>query len=76
MLKSLRHSGQPDALSDQFHRRTWRSRYQLEKFYEMAAITGKESPKAPAPRLLLTEAELTEIRKLQAIAQAKRKEQI
>ena len=47
-----------------------------EEFYEMATITGKaaDEGKTPAPRLLLTEAELTEIRKLQAIAQAKRKD--
>jgi pyruvate ferredoxin oxidoreductase alpha subunit len=47
-----------------------------EEFYEMASITGKAAVegKTPPPRLLLTERELTEIRKLQAIAQAKRQD--
>jgi len=47
-----------------------------EEFYEMASITGKAAVegKTPGPRLLLTERELTEIRKLQAIAQVKRKD--
>ena len=47
-----------------------------EEFYEMASITGKaaDEGQTPAPRLLLTESELTEIRKLQTIAQAKRKD--
>jgi pyruvate ferredoxin oxidoreductase alpha subunit len=47
-----------------------------EEFYEMASITGKaaDEGQAPAPRLLLTEWELTEIRKLQAIAQKKQKD--
>jgi hypothetical protein len=40
----------------------------------MAAITRKavETGQAPPPRLLYTEAELRESRKLQAIAQAER----
>jgi len=47
-----------------------------EEFYEMASITNKAvvEGRTPPPRLLLTERELTEIRKLQAIAQVKRKD--
>ena len=47
-----------------------------EEFYEMASITGKAVIEGltPPPRLLLTELELAEIRKLQAIAQKKRKD--
>jgi pyruvate ferredoxin oxidoreductase alpha subunit len=43
-----------------------------EEFYEMAAITRQaaETGQPPPPRLLYTEAELREVRKLQAIAQA------
>ncbi len=46
-----------------------------EEFYEMASITQKavEEKKAPPPRLLYTNAELREIRKLQAIARVERK---
>ncbi len=45
-----------------------------EEFYEMAAITRQaaQSGQAPPPRLLYTEEELLEVRKLQAIAQAER----
>jgi pyruvate ferredoxin oxidoreductase alpha subunit len=45
-----------------------------EEFYEMAAITRQaaESGQAPRPRLLYTEDELREVRKLQAIAQVER----
>jgi pyruvate ferredoxin oxidoreductase alpha subunit len=45
-----------------------------EEFYEMAAITRQaaESGQAPPPRLLYTEEELREVRKLQAIAQVER----
>ncbi len=45
-----------------------------EEFYEMAAITRQaaQDGQAPPPRLLYTEAELRELRKLQAIAQAER----
>ncbi|MGE5173357.1 MAG: pyruvate synthase [Betaproteobacteria bacterium] len=46
-----------------------------EEFYEMASITQKavEEKQAPPPRLLYTNAELREIRKLQAIAHVERK---
>jgi pyruvate ferredoxin oxidoreductase alpha subunit len=46
----------------------------LEEFYEMAAVTRKAAAAkiAPPPRLLYTEDELREVRKLQAIAQAER----
>ncbi len=42
-----------------------------EEFYEMAAVTHRAVAKgqAPAPRLLYTETELREMKKLQAIAQ-------
>jgi pyruvate ferredoxin oxidoreductase alpha subunit len=45
-----------------------------EEFYEMAAITRQaaQTGEAPPPRLLYTEAELREVRKLQAIAQVER----
>jgi pyruvate ferredoxin oxidoreductase alpha subunit len=46
----------------------------LEEFYEIAAVTRQaaETGQAPPPRLLYTEEELREVRKLQAIAQAER----
>jgi pyruvate ferredoxin oxidoreductase alpha subunit len=46
----------------------------LEEFYEMAAVTRKAADDgiAPPPRLLYTEEELREVRKLQAIAQVER----
>jgi pyruvate ferredoxin oxidoreductase alpha subunit len=46
----------------------------LEEFYEMAAVTRKAAADgiAPPPRLLYTEDELREVRKLQAIAQVER----
>lgn len=45
-----------------------------EEFYEMAAVTRRaaETGQAPPPRLLYTEEELREVRKLQAIALAER----
>ncbi len=45
-----------------------------EEFYEMAHVTRQavEKGKAPAPRLLYTEGELRELRKLQAIAHVER----
>jgi len=45
-----------------------------EEFYEMAALTRKaaQDGQAPPPRLLFTEDELREVRKLQAIAQVER----
>lgn len=45
-----------------------------EEFYEMAAVTRRaaETGQAPPPRLLYTEEELREVRKLQAIASAER----
>ena len=45
-----------------------------EEFYEMAALTRQaaESGQTPPPRLLYTEEELREVRKLQAIAQVER----
>ncbi|MEW6658955.1 MAG: pyruvate synthase [Thermodesulfobacteriota bacterium] len=45
-----------------------------EEFYEMAAITRQAAAtgQAPGPRLLFTEEELREVRKLQAIAQVER----
>jgi pyruvate ferredoxin oxidoreductase alpha subunit len=46
-----------------------------EEFYEMAAIARQAADgAAPAPRLLYTEGELRELRKLQAIALSERKE--
>jgi pyruvate ferredoxin oxidoreductase alpha subunit len=47
-----------------------------EEFYQMAAVTREAvaAGKTPPPRLLYTEAELREIRKLQAIAQVEREE--
>jgi pyruvate ferredoxin oxidoreductase alpha subunit len=47
-----------------------------EEFFEMAAVTrdAAEKGQAPAPRLLYTEEELREVRKLQAIALAERHE--
>ena len=46
-----------------------------EEFYEMAAVTRRaaETGQAPPPRLLYTEEELREVRKLQAIAQVERR---
>lgn len=48
----------------------------LEEFYEMASVTRKavEEGKAPPARLLYTEEELREVRKLQAIAHVERHE--
>ncbi len=45
-----------------------------EEFYEMAAVTRQaaQTGQAPPPRLLYTEEELREVRKLQAIAQVER----
>jgi pyruvate ferredoxin oxidoreductase alpha subunit len=45
-----------------------------EEFYEMAAVTRQaaQTRQAPPPRLLYTESELREVRKLQAIAQVER----
>jgi len=45
-----------------------------EEFYEMAAVTRQaaETGQAPPPRLLYTEEELREVRKLQAIANVER----
>ena len=45
-----------------------------EEFYEMAAVTRKaaQTGQAPPPRLLFTETELREVRKLQAIAHVER----
>ncbi len=45
-----------------------------EEFYEMAALTreGAETGQTPPPRLLYTEEELREVRKLQAVAQVER----
>ncbi|HEC16107.1 MAG TPA: pyruvate synthase [Sedimenticola sp.] len=45
-----------------------------EEFFEMARVTRRavEDGKAPPPRLLYTETELREVRKLQAIANAER----
>ncbi len=47
-----------------------------EEFYQMVAVTREAvtAGKAPPPRLLYTEAELREIRKLQAVAQVEREE--
>jgi pyruvate ferredoxin oxidoreductase alpha subunit len=47
-----------------------------EEFFEMAAVTREavERGRAPEPRLLYTERELREVRKLQAIALAERNE--
>ncbi len=47
-----------------------------EEFFEMARVTSKaaEEGKAPPPRLLYTEDELKEVRKLQAIAHIERGE--
>jgi pyruvate ferredoxin oxidoreductase alpha subunit len=46
----------------------------LEEFYEMAAVTKEAAAEgiAPPPRLLFTEDELQEVRKLQAIARVER----
>lgn len=48
----------------------------IEEFYEMASVTRKavENGIAPPARLLYTEAELREVRKLQAIAHVERQE--
>jgi pyruvate ferredoxin oxidoreductase alpha subunit len=45
-----------------------------EEFYEIATITRQaaQTGQAPPPRLLYTEAELREMRKLQTIAQVER----
>jgi pyruvate ferredoxin oxidoreductase alpha subunit len=50
----------------------------IEEFYEMAKETGDamQHKKALKPRLLYTESELREVRKLQAIAQVERQELI
>ena len=47
-----------------------------EEFFEMAAVTREAAEKrcVPAPRLLYTEQELREVRKLQGIAVAERGE--
>jgi pyruvate ferredoxin oxidoreductase alpha subunit len=47
-----------------------------EEFYEIAALTREaaDSGRTPAPRLLYTEDELREVRKLQAIAHAEREQ--
>ncbi len=47
-----------------------------EEFYEMASVTRKaaEEGTIPSPRLLYTASELSEVRKLQAIAHVERKE--
>ncbi len=47
-----------------------------EEFFEIAAVTGRaaETGEVPAPRLLYTQNELTEMRKLQAIAHIERLE--
>ncbi len=47
-----------------------------EEFYQMIAVTRQASDtgRAPPPRLLYTESELREIRKLQAVAQVEREE--
>lgn len=47
-----------------------------EEFYEMATVTRKafEEGRTPEPRLLYTETELREVRKLQAVAHAERTE--
>jgi pyruvate ferredoxin oxidoreductase alpha subunit len=46
----------------------------LEELFEMAKVTRQavEEGQAPPPRLLFTEDELRELRKLQAIAQVER----
>ncbi len=46
-----------------------------EEFYEMVSVTARAAAegRTPAPRLLFTERELEEIRKLQEIARAERK---
>jgi len=46
------------------------------EFFEMAAVTREaaESGRAPAPRLLYTQQELREVRKLQEVALAERHE--
>jgi pyruvate ferredoxin oxidoreductase alpha subunit len=48
----------------------------LEEFYEMASLTRKavETGKTPPPRMLYTEGELREMRKLQAVANVERRE--
>jgi pyruvate ferredoxin oxidoreductase alpha subunit len=48
----------------------------LEEFYEMAQVTSKAAAEGviPEPRLLFTELELREVRKLQAIARAEQAE--
>ncbi|MBM4286097.1 MAG: pyruvate synthase [Deltaproteobacteria bacterium] len=47
----------------------------LEEFYEMAAVARRaaDAGQTPPPRLLYTEEELREVRKLQAVAQAERR---
>ncbi|MEJ2317442.1 MAG: hypothetical protein P8Y83_10910, partial [Gammaproteobacteria bacterium] len=47
-----------------------------EEFYQMAEVTKQAvaDGQAPEPRLLYTETELREVRKLQAIAQVERDE--
>jgi len=47
-----------------------------EEFFEMARLAREAAEKgeAPAPRLLYTAQELREMRKLQAVAHAERKE--
>lgn len=48
----------------------------LEEFFEIAAVTQRavEDVQVPPPRLLYTESELREVRKLQAVAKAERDE--
>jgi pyruvate ferredoxin oxidoreductase alpha subunit len=48
----------------------------LEELYEMASVTRKavETGKTPPPRMLYTEGELLEMRKLQAVANVERRE--
>jgi pyruvate ferredoxin oxidoreductase alpha subunit len=48
----------------------------IEEFYQMAAVTrnAAENGKIPPPRLLYTEGELREVKKLQAVAHAERQE--
>jgi pyruvate ferredoxin oxidoreductase alpha subunit len=50
----------------------------IEEFFEIAAVCRKaaETGDTPPPRLLYTETELREMRKLQAIAHVERHEEI
>jgi pyruvate ferredoxin oxidoreductase alpha subunit len=47
-----------------------------EEFFEMAAVTRRaaDAGVAPEPRLLYTRRELAEVRKLQSVANAERRE--